>query len=602
MLRSKKLLTVLVVIFTFSFFLQSIVTASDNEGIDKNIHGYALVEPVNVYASTSREAPILKSYDYNHPLVYQPYSSDWYIVEVIVNGNRYKGYINKDDVGNISEAQSVKGITLNNTNVYSSTSIDSPVLNNYEKGSIIEYRSYDTDWYMVTVNDNDKEYTGYIPTNNVETITNKPIEGEIGVIESTKVYSNPSLDANIIKSYQAGQLLSYRTFTKNWYEVKVYINGEAQTGYIFKNDVNKVLEGYAAKNPTIVYSDTSENSNILKVYKKGKLLAYRPYNSNWLMATVIVNGTNQTGYIPTSDVSTYAPSIQSTALKSPTYVYSKTSRKSLVLKSYKKGDILNLTHYDDNWYQATVNVNGKKETGYIDVNDVMVIPVTKDPGYNIPILMYHQIGDNPHPNEYGRYVTEQNFKEQMEYLKAAGYTPINFDEIENIKNIQKPIIITFDDGFEDNIVAYDILKDLRDETYNPKATFFIIGSRMDENNYLSLEQIKEISSSGIISIQAHTMTHPFFNDGENAGNIDLVKEIKEIKLLLEDITGKKVSAIAYPYGSYNNTVMNEVKKYYDFAVTTKPGIANTNNNHYELQRVRVSFSTTLEEFKKLIDK
>ncbi|MBS4175050.1 polysaccharide deacetylase family protein [Bacillus sp. FJAT-49736] len=605
MFRSKKLLIILATIFTISFFLQSTIIADDNEGYEGNdeiIHGYSLVQPVNVYAGTSREAPILKSYDYNHPLVYHPYSSHWYVAVVSINGIMYKGYINKDDAGDISESQSVKGVTVCTTNVYSSNSIDSSIINSYDKGSIIEYRSYDQDWYMVTVNINEEEYTGYIPINNVETIVNNPIVGSIGVIKSTKVYSKPSIDANIIKSYQVGKLLRYRTFSKNWYEVTSYINGKAQTGYILKKDVNKVLEGYAVKNQAKVYSDTSKNSNILEIYEKGKSLKYRPYNSNWFTVTVNVNGENQTGYILTSDVSPFAPSIQSSALKSPTYLYSQTSRKSLKLKSYKKGDQLKLTHYDDKWYQAIAYIKGKKKTGYIHVKDVGTIPVKRDPGYNIPILMYHQIGEDPQPDEYGRFVTPKDFEEQMEYLKAAGYTPINFDEVQNIKNIKKPIIITFDDGFENNIVAYYILKDLRDETFKPKATFFIIGSEIDENDFLSLEQIKEISDSGIISIQAHTMTHPFFNDSETAGNIDLLKEIKDNKFLLEDITGKKVTAIAYPYGSYNNTVINEVKKYYDFAVTTKQGIANTNDSHYELQRVRVSFNTTLQDFKQLIVK
>ncbi|MFC4620432.1 polysaccharide deacetylase family protein [Camelliibacillus cellulosilyticus] len=678
MFRSKKLLIVLVTIFTFSLFLQSTLTVSAKDTNDERISGYALVQPVNVYASPSRDAAILKSYDYNHPLIYQTYSSDWYVAVVFINGIAYKGYINKGDVGNISEAQSVKGVTLNKTNVHSSTSTSSRILKSYSMGSIIKYRSYNKNWYIVTVYVNAKKQTGYIPIKDVETIVNKPIVSQgIGIKKPTKVYSKPFSNAKVIKSYQAGQILRYRTFTKNWYEATVYVNGKkltgyisikdtepvlenhqnlngvgikqtipiytlaskgskvikeykyghilkyrtftnnwyeatvylngkAHTGYIFNNDVdndiNKALGGYAIKNPTKVYSDTSRSSSTLKSYKKGKILKYRPYNSNWFMATVYLNGKARTGYIHTSDVSPNAPSMQSYALKNPTYVYSKASRNSSKLKSYKKGQLLKFTSYNDNWYKATVYIKGKKKTGYIFVNDVGALPVKKVPGYNIPILMYHQIGENPLPDEIGRFVTVKNFKEQMKYLKTAGYTPINFDEIHTIKNIKKPIIITFDDGYENNIIAYNVLKDLRDKTFKPKATFFIIGSEIDKNNYLSLEQIKEISDSGIISIQSHTMTHPFFNDNVNAGTLDLIKELKDNKYLLEGITGKKVTAIAYPYGSYNNTVINEVKKYYDFAVTTKPEIANTNDSYYELPRVRVSFNTTLQDFKKLIVK
>lgn len=678
MFRSKKLLIALVTLFTFSLFLQSGISASANEGNDEIIQGYALVQPVNVYASASREAPILKSYDYNHLLTYQPFSSDWYSAVVFINGIAYKGYINKDDVGNISEAQSVKGVALTKTNVYSSISTDSSILKSYNKGSILWYRSYNKDWYIVTAYVNGIKHTGYISIKNVETIVSTPITSSgVGVNNPTKVYSMPSSDASIIKSYQSGKvllystfskdwyevivyvkgkkhtayiyskdiepviqiqkslsgvgiqqtipiytlasndskiikeynyghILKYRTLTNNWYEATVYINGKAQTGYIYKNDVdndlNKVLEGNAVKISTKVYSDTSKNSHTLKSYKKGKLLKYRPYNSNWFIATVYVNGDARKGYILTSDVNPYVPSIQSYALKNPIYVYSKPSRNSSKLKSYNKGHLLKVTPYGDNWYKAKVYIKGKKTNGYINVNDVVAIPVKKDPGYNIPILMYHQIGENPQPYDYSRFVTPENFEEQMKYLKEAGYTPINFDEIYNIKNIKKPIIISFDDGYDNNIIAYNILRDLRDETFKPKATIFMVGNQIDTNGFLSLEQIKEMSNSGIISIQSHTMTHPFFNDSQSIGNIDLVKEIKDSKFLLEGVTGKPVTAIAYPYGSYNNNVMDEVKRYYDFAVTTKPGIANTNDSHFELKRVRISFTTTLEDFKKLIVK
>ena len=677
MFHLKKLVLMIAIILTFSCFLPSALTARANQIDDARITGYALVQPVNVYASPSRAATILKSYDYSSPLIFQPYSSNWYIAVVYINGISYRGYINKEDVGNISEAPYVKGITLNKTNVYTSLSTKAHILKSYSKGSIIKYRSFNKDWHIVTVYINGKKHTGYITNKSVETIVNTPIANSgIGVSKLVKVYAKPSSDGSVLKSYQAGQVLHYRTFSKHWYEatvyikgkkhtgyistkdieptiqnqrtlkgvgikptipvytlaskdskviktykygsilkyqtftnnwdkVTVYLNGKPRTGYIYNDDVNpdlkKGLEGYVIKKSTAVYSSTSRYSKILKSYVKGKLLKYRPYNSNWFMATVYVNGKAHTGFIPAGDLSPYAPAMQAYALKNPTYVYSKPTTSSSKLKSYKKGQLLKFTGYNDDWFKAIVYIKGKKKTGYINAKDVGESP-KKVTVYNIPILMYHQIGENPQPDEIGRFVSAKNFEEQMKYLKTAGYTPINFDEIRNINKIKKPIIITFDDGYKNNIYAYNILKNLRDATFKPKATFFITGSDIDRPDYLSLKQIKEMSDSGIISIQSHTMTHPFFNDSETMGNIDLIKEIKDSQTLLEGITGKSVTAIAYPYGSYNSKVLNEVKKYYTYAVTTKNAIASTNDSYYELPRVRISFNTTLQEFKKLITK
>ena len=206
--------------------------------------------------------------------------------------------------------------------------------------------------------------------------------------------------------------------------------------------------------------------------------------------------------------------------------------------------------------------------------------------------MYHQVGEDPEPGSYSLFVTAENFREQMNYLKNNGYTLINFDELSDIENITKPIIVTFDDGYENNMIAYEILNELRDESFQPKATFYIIGSKIDTDKFLSREQIKEISDSGIVSIQSHIMTHPFFNDKEKMDRLNYTFELSESKSILEEITGKEVNTIAYPYGSYNDRVIEETKKYYDYAVTTRLAIASSNDLPYELPRVRVRYDTT----------
>lgn len=170
--------------------------------------------------------------------------------------------------------------------------------------------------------------------------------------------------------------------------------------------------------------------------------------------------------------------------------------------------------------------------------------------------MYHRIGENPKKDDYERFVSANNFKNQMHFLKNNGYTLINFEDIPKAKNINKPIIVTFDDGRSDNMIAFEILKDLENETFKPKATFFIIGSRINKRDYLTEEQIKKISDSNIISIQSHTMNHIHFNDAEMK-DYDLIEELAGSKKLLENITNKKVYALAYPYGPYNEEIIKE---------------------------------------------
>ena len=53
-----------------------------------------------------------------------------------------------------------------------------------------------------------------------------------------------------------------------------------------------------------------------------------------------------------------------------TPVYDLASTNAKVLKTYSKGSILKYRTLSNNWYEATVYINGKWHTGYIYKNDV----------------------------------------------------------------------------------------------------------------------------------------------------------------------------------------------------------------------------------------
>ncbi|MBS4198172.1 polysaccharide deacetylase family protein [Bacillus sp. FJAT-49732] len=216
--------------------------------------------------------------------------------------------------------------------------------------------------------------------------------------------------------------------------------------------------------------------------------------------------------------------------------------------------------------------------------------------YDVPILMYHSIDEYKGYGYKEHFVHPKNFKAQMEYLKSERFTPITFDDIPNLENIKKPIIITLDDGYKNSLNAYNILKALNDSSFQAKATIFMLGRKIDTKGGLSRGQLKEMSDSGIISVQSHTETHPDLTETPY-----YITELSDIKTKLEEITGKNITALAYPSGIYNDKVIEEARKYYQYAVTTKPGIANTSDSLYEMKRVRINNSTTLSAFIKLVN-
>ncbi|GIN93088.1 hypothetical protein J22TS1_41390 [Siminovitchia terrae] len=238
-------------------------------------------------------------------------------------------------------------------------------------------------------------------------------------------------------------------------------------------------------------------------------------------------------------------------------------------------------------------------TGMVQLKIASAVETGASPskdGYHVPILMYHAIDEYKGNGMKELYVTPENFESQMLYLKSAGFTPITFEDLSHIGNIKKPIIITLDDGYKNNMNAYYILKKISDASFKPKAAIFMIGKKIGSQSGLSVNQLREISDSGIISVQPHTETHPRLTE-----TVNYTKELQDIKAKLEKITGRKVSTLAYPYGDYNDKVIEETKKYYQYAVTTNPGIANTTDSPYELKRIRVNYSTSLTTFKNMVN-
>ena len=183
---------------------------------------------------------------------------------------------------------------------------------------------------------------------------------------------------------------------------------------------------------------------------------------------------------------------------------------------------------------------------------------------------------------------------QMKYLSDNGYTSLFLSEIDKADEYEKPIIITFDDGYKnvyDN--AYPILK-----KYNLKSCFYIITRWMDGDTYVTSDMVKEMDNSGIVEIGSHTLTH------NKLGQNSYEKQYEELTLSkkdLETLLSKNINTIAYPYGSYNKDTIAITKENYDYAVTVNPGFNYSNNlSSKALNRFKVGRNMNINSFINMI--
>jgi peptidoglycan/xylan/chitin deacetylase (PgdA/CDA1 family) len=217
---------------------------------------------------------------------------------------------------------------------------------------------------------------------------------------------------------------------------------------------------------------------------------------------------------------------------------------------------------------------------------------------HVPILIYHSIDEYNGVGSKDLYVTPENFEKQMIYLRDHGYTLLTFERWQDINKVDKPIFITFDDGYKNNLNAFNVFHKLKKDQFNPTGTMFVISAYIGNSNRLSKSDLKMLVDSGMISVQSHTATHP---DLMKIDNFEF--ELKKSRDDIQRITGKPVIALAYPYGSFNEMVVEETKKYYSFGLTTTPGPfleKDIKDELYLLPRIYIKYSTTLEDFARLV--
>lgn len=204
------------------------------------------------------------------------------------------------------------------------------------------------------------------------------------------------------------------------------------------------------------------------------------------------------------------------------------------------------------------------------------------------------------------------FEKQIKYLVSHDYhiLPIAeiFDYLSGKKKFcGKKIVLTFDDGFSNNLTpAINTL-----HKNGLTATYFLTSDYIGKDEFpwcsvnglyskpMNLEEILKLLSLGM-SVGSHARSH--MNLGGISNDTDkLYREIAESKEILQAKLKVPVKYFAYPfgsYGSYNNTTEEMVKNSgYQAAFTNIFGLNIVGDNIFALKRTRIDWHDTMFRFK-----
>ena len=195
----------------------------------------------------------------------------------------------------------------------------------------------------------------------------------------------------------------------------------------------------------------------------------------------------------------------------------------------------------------------------------------------VPILMYHYIGDDSSAGDSG-VTSTANFEAQLAALREAGYHSVSFDDLiayvdRGVDLPANPIVITFDDGYENNYtVAYPLLK-----KYGFVATVNVIGVSVGKDTYentaiaitphFSYAEAKEMVESGVISIESHgydvhqvekysgsncrSSALPLAGEDEDAYIRFFRNDCQKARAAIKSNLGTEADVYAYPNGKYS---------------------------------------------------
>jgi len=183
------------------------------------------------------------------------------------------------------------------------------------------------------------------------------------------------------------------------------------------------------------------------------------------------------------------------------------------------------------------------------------------------------------------FVSPDDFKAQMKWLKDHGYQAVTLDQVYNAwfkgaEIPEKPVVISFDDGYKGQYVyARPVLR-----TLGWPGVLSLIVNTLNPGGELSTALVRQLINDGW-ELDSHTETHA---DVATLSGAELQREVGQSRADLQHQFHVPVNFFCYPSGSYDAQAEQAVKDAgYLGATTTQEGLA-SKDHMYTLDRIRIS--------------
>lgn len=216
----------------------------------------------------------------------------------------------------------------------------------------------------------------------------------------------------------------------------------------------------------------------------------------------------------------------------------------------------------------------------------------------LPVLLYHNLEQSSFHYqakpaiELPYLLPVEQFEQQIAYLAEQGFQSVLPHQLQQPLP-EKPVIISFDNGHESQIrLALPIL-----QVYGFKAVFFITTDYLDQENYLSSNDIKRLSQAGM-EIGSHGVSHQLLDD---VPHIELEHELVESQHILNGLLGKKVVSFSAPNGELHAEMRALAHKAgYQQLFGGRFGFYQATKGRFNIPRLAIKRDLSFAQFKSLL--
>jgi peptidoglycan/xylan/chitin deacetylase (PgdA/CDA1 family) len=239
------------------------------------------------------------------------------------------------------------------------------------------------------------------------------------------------------------------------------------------------------------------------------------------------------------------------------------------------------------------------------VMTVTVLPLKAEgsAGQAVPVLLYHDI-DAVKEDEYT--ILAAAFAAQMEWLYSHGYQAISLQDLDEGRIPDRPVVITFDDGYASFLVyALPLM-----EQYGFKTTLTIIGRYVGayytigmNRPMMSWDECRYLARTGLVSLGCHTYHLHNFEKGGVKGVTEeaFYRDLMSFQETMTQELGKPTDIMAWPFGLYHKRHMEVAEKAgFKYLLTSIPETYRMGQSLREIPRIAVGGGVDLKVFKMLI--